>query len=87
MLIYGPDVNRRLEAMSKELQELRDQRDTENFMRQRASTVDSPSQGSSATSRYSPQEIVVDDFELEASSLELGGVVIEPQAAIEVFKV
>lgn len=73
--------------MSKELQELRDQRDTDGLIKRRASTIDSPSQGSSGTSRYSPQEIVSDEFELNATSLELGGVAVEAQEVIQIFRV
>lgn len=87
MLMYGLRRNRRLEAMSKELQELRDQRDTDHLIKRRPSTIDSPSQGSSGTSRYSPQDIVVDEFELDVDSLEIGGVAVEVQTAIEIFKV
>lgn len=72
--------------MSKELQELRGQRDTENFLKPRASTIDSPSQGSTGTSRHSPQDIVDDDFELDPSSLELNGVAVEREEAVEMFK-
>lgn len=87
MLIYEFSRNRRLEAMSKELQELRDQRDTDYVIKRRPSTIDSPSQGSSGTSRYSPQEIMGDEFELDVTSLEIGGVTVEVQTAIEIFKV
>lgn len=73
--------------MSKELQELRDQRDTDHLIKRRPSTIDSPSQGSSGTSCYSPQDIVVDEFELDVDSLEIGGVAVEVQTAIEIFKV
>lgn len=73
--------------MSKELQELRDQRGTEGFLRRRGSTTESQSQGSSDTTpRPYSQEIMIDEFDLDMDSVQLDDIVVEAQAVIELFK-
>lgn len=82
-------ANRRLEAMSKELRELRDQRISEA----RAGSTTSPdpdttrSQDSSINASQPSVTIMMDDFELIGlESFDLGGVIIDNQTAITAFK-
>ncbi|KAK6956088.1 hypothetical protein Daesc_001358 [Daldinia eschscholtzii] len=81
--------DRRLEAMSRELRELRDQRLAEA----RASSTTSPdpdtsrSQDSSINASQPSVTILLDDFDLMGlESFDLGGVVINNHTVIEAFK-
>lgn len=83
------DITRRLEAMSRELRELRDQRISDV----RAGSTASPdpdtgrSQDSSSSASRPSVAILLDDFELMGlESFELGGVVISKQSVIDIFK-
>ncbi|KAF5712237.1 transcription factor [Fusarium globosum] len=74
-------ARKRLEAMSKELQELRNQTHR---------TEDQLVAGSSSASESrlpASQDEGVDDFELTSFTVSLGGVVIEPSTATEAFMV
>ncbi|KAI1803933.1 hypothetical protein F4811DRAFT_562103 [Daldinia bambusicola] len=82
-------ARKRLEAMSRELRELRDQRIAEA----RASSTASPdpdtsrSQDSSINASQSSVTILLDDFDLMGlESFDLGGVVISNHTVIEAFK-
>ncbi|KAI1407540.1 fungal-specific transcription factor domain-containing protein [Hypoxylon sp. FL1857] len=82
-------ARKRLEAMSRELRELRDQR----LANSRAGSTTSPdpdstrSQDSSGTASQPLDAILLEDFELLAlESFELGGVVIDKQSIIDIFK-
>lgn len=69
--------------MSKELQELRDQRGTETLLRHRGSTIESQSQRSTSTTQH---EAIPDDFDLDVESVQLGEVVVEAEEAVRIFK-
>ncbi|KAI8960263.1 hypothetical protein F5Y11DRAFT_358644 [Daldinia sp. FL1419] len=82
-------ARKRLEAMSRELRELRDQRISEA----RAGSTTSPdpdttrSQDSSVNASQPSVAILLDDFELMGlESFDLGGVIISNQTVVEIFK-
>ncbi|KAI2619815.1 fungal-specific transcription factor domain-containing protein [Hypomontagnella submonticulosa] len=82
-------ARKRLEAMSRELRELRDQRIAEA----RAGSTTSPdpdstrSQDSAGNASHPSVSILLDDFEVMGlESFELNGVVIDNHTVIEVFK-
>ncbi|KAI0105406.1 fungal-specific transcription factor domain-containing protein [Hypoxylon sp. NC0597] len=82
-------ARKRLEAMSRELRELRDQR----IANSRAGSTTSPdpdstrSQDSSGTPSQPLDAILLEDFELLAlESFELGGIIIDKQSVLEIMK-
>ncbi|KAI2615402.1 fungal-specific transcription factor domain-containing protein [Hypoxylon sp. NC1633] len=83
-------ARKRLEAMSRELRELRDQRIAEG----RAGSTTSPdpdttrSQDSSANLPQPSVAILIDEFELMGlESVELSGIVVDRQSVIEIFRI
>ncbi|KAI1212071.1 fungal-specific transcription factor domain-containing protein [Annulohypoxylon truncatum] len=82
-------ARKRLEAMSRELRELRDQK----MSTSRAGSTTSPdpdstrSQDSSCNTSHPSAAILLEDFELLGlETFELGGVAIDKQSVIEIFK-
>ncbi|KAI0886381.1 uncharacterized protein GGS22DRAFT_199665 [Annulohypoxylon maeteangense] len=82
-------ARKRLEAMSRELRELRDQR----ISNSRAGSTTSPdpestrSQDSSCNTSQPSAAILLEDFELLGlETFELGGVTIDKQSVVEMFK-
>ncbi|KAI5860998.1 fungal-specific transcription factor domain-containing protein [Durotheca rogersii] len=82
-------ARKRLEAMSKELQELRDQRLAEGARASSATSPDADTNRSRDTSVSASQSlagILLDDFEfLGHESFELGPVVVSKQSVVEIF--
>lgn len=74
---------RRIEAMSKELNELRNQ----SLKPGAASTTSTDDSGLSADpAGRSPSAIPADEFDLSVKAVEIGSVIISAEVAIEAFR-
>ncbi|KAK8025830.1 hypothetical protein PG990_003653 [Apiospora arundinis] len=81
-------ARKRLEAMSKELQELRQKQGAEGSTRLALlSTEPSTSRDNSHTPNPSSSEAGGDDFEFDLEEVQLDGVVLKRELAIDAFKI
>ncbi|KAI0599551.1 hypothetical protein F4775DRAFT_550358 [Biscogniauxia sp. FL1348] len=80
-------ARKRIEAMSRELQELRVQHGSKTRATSTTSTESGFSQDISGTSGHTPKEVPADNFDLSIEVLELGDVSVTNQTAVEAFRI
>ncbi|CAJ2503501.1 Uu.00g108950.m01.CDS01 [Anthostomella pinea] len=83
----SPVSDARLEAMSKELNELRTRQGVSVRAPSTTSTESGISQDASANAPYSTPLMIMDDFDLDEASLNIGVVSVNCQSAVDAFEI